>query len=225
MIDIRKMAAWYGFQARFYHLWRDRYDGPLVRAVVRLLAAPADAAIMDVGCGSGLFAIGIAPSMPQARVICGLDYTPELLAIAHRHARRRGCGMCHFIRGDAGRLPFPDGAFDRAVCAGLLPLLNDPTTVLRELRRAVKSGGRLVIVEFDRTAMTPTIKWFFRLMLFGYHVVARMNPGWRFAADWNIARSTVSIERLEEQLHASGWRLETVERIAGHYMAVARKDD
>lgn len=224
-IDVQKMAHWYGFQAPFYHLWRDRYDGQLVQAAGRLLDSPVDAAIVDIGCGSGLFAIGMAPLVPRPRLICGLDYTPELLVLARRHAHRRGYSQCHFVRGDARRLPFPNAMFDRAVCAGLLPLLNDPATALSELQRAIKPGGRLVVVEFDRAAMGMATKWFFRLMLFGYHVAARVYSGWRFARAWNIRLSTVMPAQLEEWLRVAGWHPVTVERVAGHYLVMARKGD
>ena len=49
-IDDEKLANWYNFQARFYHLWRDDYDSPLIELVAeRLGTADRPATILDAG--------------------------------------------------------------------------------------------------------------------------------------------------------------------------------
>jgi SAM-dependent methyltransferase len=76
----------------------------------------------------------------------------------------------HVEQGDAYHLPYPDGAFDAAHCERLLMHLEDPVAALREMRRVVRPGGRVVVTEpdwaglqidhADRTAMRLLIdRW------------------------------------------------------------------
>ena len=63
---------------------------------------------------------------------------------------RRGghADRIRLARGDATRLPVPDGAFDAAMVAFGIRNVVDPAAALREMRRALKPGGRLAILEF-----------------------------------------------------------------------------
>ena len=65
-----------------------------------------------------------------------------------RRARRAGVHNIVASRGDAERLPYPDGQFDAAYLIGVLGEIPDQTAALRELRRVLKPEGRLVIGEF-----------------------------------------------------------------------------
>ena len=52
-------------------------------------------------------------------------------------------------QGDAYALPYPDQSFDAAHCERVLLHLEDPSTVLREMRRVLRTGGRMVVAEPD----------------------------------------------------------------------------
>jgi ubiquinone/menaquinone biosynthesis C-methylase UbiE len=64
-----------------------------------------------------------------------------------RRARKAGLGNGEPRRGDARRLPYPDAAFDAAYLVTVLGEIPDQDTALRELRRVIKPGGRVVVGE------------------------------------------------------------------------------
>jgi ubiquinone/menaquinone biosynthesis C-methylase UbiE len=65
--------------------------------------------VLDLGCGDGRFALGIAR---LASSVDGLDPDDEAIAAAKKSARSSGLGSVRFAVGAAQQLPYPDGAFD-----------------------------------------------------------------------------------------------------------------
>ena len=92
-------------------------------------------AVVEVGCGTGVIAAEIAS---QAHVV-GLDLDSEMLAFARGQE-----GDVRYVQGDAHRLPFPDGAFDVAVCHYLLLWLADPALAVQEMARVVRPDGAVL---------------------------------------------------------------------------------
>lgn len=95
--------------------------------------------ILDVGCGSGL----LAASFPPERYL-GVDLQPEFL----RRARVRNSAHV-FCAMDARGLGLADGAFDAALLCGVIHHLDDAgaRALLREVRRVLQPGGRLLMWE------------------------------------------------------------------------------
>jgi len=65
--------------------------------------------VLDVGCGDGRFAVGLAP---LAASVDGIDPDPEAIRIARRNARAAGIRNIHFEVGAAQQLPYADDTFD-----------------------------------------------------------------------------------------------------------------
>jgi SAM-dependent methyltransferase len=104
--------------------------------------------ILDAGCGNGRHALPLAAA--GYRVVA-LDSAGVLLSAARRAAR--GAPWPHFVRGSYTTLPFPPGAFDAVLCLGTaLGYLGDEgdRAALREFRRVLAPGGRLVIETLHR---------------------------------------------------------------------------
>lgn len=98
--------------------------------------------VLEVGSGLGILAASIASSVPGARVV-GVEQSRDQLAAA---VRVEGLAYVH---GDAHRLDFSDASFDVAYCRYVLEHVGDPVTVLAEMRRVVRPGGRIAAQEND----------------------------------------------------------------------------
>jgi ubiquinone/menaquinone biosynthesis C-methylase UbiE len=127
---------------------------PLLRAVaersMQALGSMPGARVLDVGCGGGVFLPFLAGLVEQSGRVIGLDHAPDFVDTARRRMSELGLdNRVEVMEGDALDLPFPDAAFDAAHCERLLMHLEDPATALREMRRVVRPGGSVVVVETD----------------------------------------------------------------------------
>lgn len=122
--------------------FHDLYDAKR-RAVLAEFEGTARQRILDVGGGYGRIAGPLART--HEVVLC--DISPEML----EEAARRWPDL-ELVRADARRLPFGDADFDAVLALDLMPHVGDLEPVLRELRRVVRAGGKVV---FDTTNRSP----------------------------------------------------------------------
>ena len=112
--------------------------------------------ILDVACGTGDMALELRRRAPAARIV-GLDFTHEMLAIAMGKTPR-GRAAVRWVEGDGLRLPFEDASFDLVTIAFGLRNMEDLDAGLREMRRVLRPGGRLAILEFTQPEPAP-LRW------------------------------------------------------------------
>jgi demethylmenaquinone methyltransferase/2-methoxy-6-polyprenyl-1,4-benzoquinol methylase len=131
------------------HLLSGNVDKRWRRLVARELAPTLSkgSRVLDVACGTGDLSLVLAHA-GEAEVI-GVDFCRPMLEIAHRKAAGPGGADISFVEGDALRLPFADCSFDAVTIAFGLRNLAGVAEGLRELRRVLKSGGRLAVLEFS----------------------------------------------------------------------------
>ena len=115
------------------------------RAVTRKLrpVVQESAQLLDVACGTGDLSIELFDNL-RTQVI-GLDFCRPMLTLAARKAPE-----IIFIEGDALRLPFADASFDALTIAFGLRNLASVDAGLKELRRILKPGGWIAILEFSK---------------------------------------------------------------------------
>lgn len=112
------------------------------RAVAMAAVQPTDR-VLDVACGTGDFARAFAQAGPA--LVVGSDFSARMLALAAARpvARARWC------RADGTALPFADASFDVVSCAFGIRNFQDLARGLGEFHRVLRSGGRVVILEFS----------------------------------------------------------------------------
>jgi demethylmenaquinone methyltransferase / 2-methoxy-6-polyprenyl-1,4-benzoquinol methylase len=120
-----------------------------VKAVVR-----SGDRVLDACCGTGDLAAAAVKS--GAREVVGLDFSPKML----ERARAKQHSVA-WLEGDVMAMPFPDGDFDSATVGFGVRNVSDLPAALVELRRVLKPGGRLGILEI--TTPTGFLAPFYRL--------------------------------------------------------------
>jgi ubiquinone/menaquinone biosynthesis C-methylase UbiE len=100
-----------------------------------------------VGPGVGIHALPIASALGPSARLDVLDVQPAMLEGLMARAHGAGLHNIHPATGDAARLPYPDHSFDAAYLVSVLGEVPDAPAAVRELRRVLKPGGRLVVGE------------------------------------------------------------------------------
>jgi ubiquinone/menaquinone biosynthesis C-methylase UbiE len=111
------------------------------RTFIDFLRAPAGSRVLEVGSGLGILAAEVAAA--AATQVIGVEYAwPQVAkAAAHDQVRR--------VQGDGHRLPLRDNAFDVVYARYVLEHVGDPAHVLAEMRRVLRPGGHVALLEND----------------------------------------------------------------------------
>ena len=120
--------------------------------------------VLDVACGTGDVSFRLHDLFPKAH-ITGLDLSPGMLAIAERKLGEmdlKARNHMTFIEGDSLRMPFPDDTFDMVTVAYGVRNFERLEEGYREMRRVLKPGGVLCVIELSEPA-NPLIKSGYRL--------------------------------------------------------------
>jgi demethylmenaquinone methyltransferase/2-methoxy-6-polyprenyl-1,4-benzoquinol methylase len=173
------------------------------RAAAAAVVGPGDR-VLDACCGTGDLAVA---AMAAGGTVTGLDFSERMLE------RARGkSGEIEWVQGDALALPFGDASFDAATVGFGARNLDDLERGLAELRRVLRPGGRLAILEITRPRglLAPFYRlWFDRFV----PLLGRILPG---GSAYTYLPASVrrfpGPEELAELLRAAGfehvrWRL------------------
>ena len=140
--------------------WSRSYDrsilqlllfGPSHRAIIRRLQAQFGGRpikVLDVGCGTGVFAEKMRQAMPNAEV-WGVDLVSAML-VKGRDRWKAHAGQIVPIQGDSERLPFASGSFDAVTCANSFHHYPRQDRAVAEMARVLKPGGSLMLVDGHR---------------------------------------------------------------------------
>jgi ubiquinone/menaquinone biosynthesis C-methylase UbiE len=122
----------------------ERRNRPWRRQLWSLVRGPA---VLEVGVGTGKN----IPFYPAGLKLTAIDLAPRMLDHAHRRAASLDVDV-DLRLGDAQTLDFPDGEFDDVVTTFVFCSVPDPVLGLTEVRRVLKPGGQLLMLEHVRAA-------------------------------------------------------------------------
>ncbi|MGZ8716798.1 MAG: bifunctional demethylmenaquinone methyltransferase/2-methoxy-6-polyprenyl-1,4-benzoquinol methylase UbiE [Gaiellaceae bacterium] len=182
------------------------------RITVEQAVSPGDR-VLDACCGTGDLAI--AARKRGAADVVGLDFSGPMLERARRKAPE-----IEWLQGDVLALPFEDASFDSATVGFGVRNVDDLEAGLRELRRVLRDGGRLAILEITtpRGVLAPFYRvWFDRIV----PLLGRVLPG---GAAYTYLPASVRRfpvpEELERLLEATGFDAVWFRLFAGGIVAL-----
>ena len=125
-------------------LWRSK--------LVKWAASDQSGKVLDLATGSGDVAFALRRGLPEETSIVGADFCPPMLDQARRKCERLGLDpqSNRFVEEDCLNLSFDDDSFDLVTIAFGLRNLSDRARGLKEIRRVLKPGGKLIVLEFSQ---------------------------------------------------------------------------
>jgi len=137
----------------------NRYMGPLLfepyaKLVAERVALLQPARILETAAGTGVVTRAVHEAVPQAQIVA-TDINPAMLEFAAQRVRSERVAFEH---ADAQDLPFADGSFDLVLCQFGMMFFPDKVRANREARRVLNSGGRYLLLSFDRVELNPVPK-------------------------------------------------------------------
>jgi ubiquinone/menaquinone biosynthesis C-methylase UbiE len=133
--------------------WLDRPERETEEApsrAIRALRLEPGQVIADIGAGSGYYSLLLAKAVgPQGRVYA-TDIQPEMLAILERKLKAQSIGNVQLVLGTETETRLPDASVDLAIMVDVYHELQQPQAFLQAVKRALKPGGRLVLIEFRK---------------------------------------------------------------------------
>lgn len=194
--------------------WRHRLVGEVRRH------GPVD--LLDLATGSGDVAFALARGLPPGARITGMDFCQPMLdeAVAKQAGMPAAAGI-RFLQGDGLALPVGDGSFDAVTVSFGLRNMADRHRALCEMRRALRSGGHVHVLEFSQP-----YGWFRPIYYFYLRRILPIFAGWitgdRAAYEYLNASiaSYPDHEQMTAELLRAGFRKIKVLRMTGGIVAL-----
>ena len=151
-LEKRQVERAYELYAPVYDFIFDWIFAPGRVAAVKHLDIQRGESVLEVGIGTGLN----LPLYPPASRLTGIDLSEEMLDKAVERVQTLAMPNVTLKVMDATSMDFEDDEFDKAVATYTISAVPDPVAVLREMRRVVKPGGVLVILNHFRSERRHT---------------------------------------------------------------------
>jgi ubiquinone/menaquinone biosynthesis C-methylase UbiE len=148
----RMQGLLWGRNARDWFDFQETQCKALYQVLLKALSLNRDSAVLDAGCGSGMFC---EMASEKGASVMGLDASNALLDLARRRAPRAS-----FFEGEMESLPFVDGTFDVVTLLNSLHHTSMPLKTLKEARRVLRPSGRVAIAAWSRPEECKIAEYF-----------------------------------------------------------------
>jgi SAM-dependent methyltransferase len=149
-VNYRPLLSRYAVYAPLYDWIWGRYSQATLRKAMESAPIKDGSRLIDVACGTGIFAEMLLQRYPNLR-ITGVDISTEMLEQARERITDTPFrANVEWLQGHAEQLPVASSQFDILTCNNAFHLVQDAPAALAEFRRVLKPGGALVIVDWCR---------------------------------------------------------------------------
>lgn len=124
-------------------------NGPQAVEAVNIASPCSGERVLDVACGTGIAVRLSLPRVAPGGTVAGLDFDPAMIAVARSIVQSPDDTALEWHCASAMEMPFKPGTFDIVFCLQGLQFLPDCTVGLSEIRRVMKTGGRLVAIVWN----------------------------------------------------------------------------
>jgi len=121
-------------------------------AIVEAVGLKPGMTVADIGAGTGLFTRMFADRVGAGGKVYAVDISPAFLGHIAAEAKKRGQSHIQSVQGTQETANLPPGSIDVAFLCDTYHHFEDPERALASIHRALRPGGRLVVVDFDRRA-------------------------------------------------------------------------
>ncbi|HXG53228.1 MAG TPA: metalloregulator ArsR/SmtB family transcription factor [candidate division Zixibacteria bacterium] len=168
---LRRSRGYFEAVAGDWERIRRNYFDDRVASIAIEKLLPRNLVLADVGCGTGSLTFELARF---AQKVIAVDLSREMLRRARAIAEEKHVRNVEFLYGDAADLPIASAGVDAAFCVMVLHFLEDPGRAVAELRRIVRPGGSVIVVDLvEHTQLWMRQQMAHRWLGFGHETMAR----------------------------------------------------
>ncbi|RYG73611.1 demethylmenaquinone methyltransferase [Lentibacillus lipolyticus] len=190
--------------------------------VMKQMDVPKGATALDVCSGTGDWAISLAEATGSSGNVIGLDFSDNMLAVAREKNNVLQYKHLSFVQGNAMQLPFERNSFDYVTIGFGLRNVPDYMTVLKEMYRVVKPGGKVVCLETSQPTMIGFRQGYYLYFKFVMPLLGKL-----FAKSYNeyawlheSAKNFPDKKKLKEMFYAAGFDYVRVKQYTGGVAAM-----
>ena len=136
--------------------WIDRFEGEsreifrARHAIVRAVRIEPGETVADIGAGTGFFSLLFAEAVGPTGSVVAQEIAPIFIEHLAKRVREAGATNVRIVQGKANSIELPAGSIDVAFTCDVYHHFEFPRSTLRSIHRALRPGGRLVVVDFER---------------------------------------------------------------------------
>ncbi|MCG3418843.1 demethylmenaquinone methyltransferase [Oceanobacillus sp. M65] len=190
--------------------------------VMRRMNMAEGSQVLDVCSGTGDWAISSAAIVGPSGKVIGLDFSENMLSIAKEKKEDLQLTQLELLHGNAMELPFEDNSFDYVTIGFGLRNVPDYVTVLKEMYRVVKPGGKVVCLETSQPSLVGFRQLYYLYFRFIMPLLGRMMAKSYKEYAWlhESAKDFPDKEKLEQLFHQAGFSRVEVKSYTGGVAAM-----